>query len=177
MKELLRQPGIDVNPVDNEGMTPVMEATKYGKFESLKVKRKQNRKSENTEIIKVLLEDSRVDLDVDDEDGTIEELLGAGLSYPIPPPKITFAWNLFQTARADATASIQDEKERNKVAVIVINCDYKQSKFYDDLEGPQNDLQLAKKLFEAKGYVIYIIKNSKMINEDVLDLIEDKHLG
>ena len=142
MKELLRQPGIDVNPVDNDGMTPVMEATKYGKFESLKVKKKQNCKSENTEIIKVLLEDSRVDLDVDDEDGTIEELLGTGLPHHLAPhpQEISMAKGLFKAAKAKGNVS----KDGKKVAVIVINCDYKESKFYDDLEGPKKRLEACK---------------------------------
>ena len=35
--KLLDHSGIDVNPIDAEGLTPVMMATKFGKFESLKV--------------------------------------------------------------------------------------------------------------------------------------------
>ena len=40
MTELLRHPKIDVNPADNEGMTPILEATKFAKLPSLKVKSK-----------------------------------------------------------------------------------------------------------------------------------------
>ena len=37
VKLLLSHPDIDVNPVNKKGATPVMEATKNGKIESLKV--------------------------------------------------------------------------------------------------------------------------------------------
>ena len=37
VSKLLSHSGIDVNPVDTEGLTPLMEAAKFGKFESLKV--------------------------------------------------------------------------------------------------------------------------------------------
>merc|ERR1712013_208836 len=68
VKELLNHPAIDVNPVDNAGMTPVIEATKFGKLKSLKV----------------LLNDGRTDLDGEDDEITLEEMIGNGLNYPLP---------------------------------------------------------------------------------------------
>ena len=108
---------------------------------------------------------------MDDDDGTIEELLGTGLKYALAPQQIDMACKFFKAARS----KVQEGKRDNKLALIVVNCDYGKSKL-EDLEGPHDDLKLAVKLFTEKGYRIHVIKDSDKINTDVLDWIEDNQL-
>ena len=98
-------------------------------------------------------------------------MIGNGLTYHLPPEYISEAHKLFNAARTRA----QSKKANNKIAVIIINSNYSKSSF-TDLEGPLIDLKHAQKLFKEKGYKIHIIKDSRKINEDVLDLIEDNNL-
>ena len=114
-----------------------------------------------------MLEDKRVDLDIEDEDGkTIENML----PKDIDPLKISRANKIFKAARTrqDTTAT------RNKVAVLVINTNYSK---LTKLEGPLKDLQIAKQVFVQKGYKIFTIENSEDIFDDVRKLIENEGLN
>ena len=115
-----------------------------------------------------MLEDKRVDLDIEDEDGdgkTIENML----PKDIDPLKISRANKFFQDAKTR-----KDMAARNKIAIFVINTQYKAP--LNNLEGPLHDLEIARKVFAAQNYSIHVIENSKDILTDVLDLIENEGL-
>ena len=115
-----------------------------------------------------MLEDKRVDLDIEDEDGdgkTIENML----PKDIDPLKISRANKFFQDAKTR-----KDMAARNKIAIFVINTQYKAP--LNNLEGPLHDLENARKVFAAQNYSIHVIENSKDILTDVLDLIENEGL-
>ena len=57
----------------------------------------------------------------------------------------------------------------------MINTDYKKSGLAS-LEGPLRDLEIAKKVFEAKEFDVFVIRNSDNILEDVCGLIEEKQI-
>ena len=84
---------------------------------------------------------------------------------------MAMARKLFKTARS----KVQEGKRDNKLALIVVNCDYGKSEL-KDLVGPHADRKLAEKLFTEKGYRTHVIEDSEKINEDVLDWIEDNQL-
>eukprot|EP00092_Neocalanus_flemingeri_P075701 GFUD01093827.1.p1 GENE.GFUD01093827.1~~GFUD01093827.1.p1 ORF type:complete len:670 (+),score=186.86 GFUD01093827.1:170-2011(+) len=153
VRKILSHPDIEVNPTSNKGLTPVMEATKNGKIESLQI----------------LLEDGRVDLDVEDEDEkTIENMLAKDLA----PHEIVRAKELFKEART--RKGIQDGSiVRKKTAILVANCNYEKT---TSLKGPKMDLEIGIRLFGAKGYKVYPIENSKDIAKDVFELIEKENL-
>ena len=117
--------------------------------------------------VQILLEDDRVNLDIQDEDGnTLENIL----SHRLAPHQIATAKKLFRDARARRDGMLI----RNKTVVFVINTDY--SHDYTSLEGPMHDLEIAKKVFQAKGYSVHVIKNSDDIVEDVLSKMEAENM-
>ena len=117
--------------------------------------------------VQILLEDDRVNLDIQDEDGnTLENIL----SHRLAPHQIATAKKLFRDARARRDGMLI----RNKAVVFVINIDY--SHDYTSLEGPMHDLEIAKKVFQAKGYSVHVIKNSDDIVEDVLSKMEAENM-
>ena len=122
------------------------------------------------------MEDLRVDIEIDDPDGrSLETLLGSGLpaaSY-LSPEEVMKAKRLFKEART--RRSIRDGTLlRKKGVIFVINYNY-EADGYDDLEGPERDLDIAKTMFEAKGYyVIDILEDTTDINQKIVDLIDAK---
>ena len=68
---------------------------------------------------------------------------------------------------------IQDGTIRRiKWAVLIINCNYQKSQL-SSLEGPGHDLILANKVFQDKGYIIKIFKDSEDIFADVMGWMVD----
>ena len=125
-------------------------------------------------VFKVLLEDSRVDLDIFDPDGrTIEGGLGEGIKTTLDPGIIVIANGLFKEARfrqrlKDGTLS------RKNAVVFLINCRYSEESGMKSLVGPAKDLDIAKKTFEAKGYKIHTLEDEANIEESINTLIDEK---
>ena len=116
-------------------------------------------------LFQVLLEDDRVDLDIEDPDGkTLENML--------PKDHMGSARSYFLDARQ--RQGIRDGTiRRNKWALLIINCDYQKSTL-NSLEGPRHDLKLAEKVFRDKGYQIKIVMDSLDIFGDVMDWMVDE---
>ena len=111
----------------------------------------------------MLLKDSRVDLDVIDAAGrTVEMMLGE--NKKLGPQKIEKANKLFGKARE--TQDLQDTNDttflRKRIAVFVINSQYRHESGLQSLVGPLKDLEIGKKLFETKGYTIHIMKDKDL---------------
>jgi len=157
VRKLLSHKDIDVNPRSCKDLTPILMATRNGKIRALEV----------------LLEDSRVDLDIFDPDGrTIEGLLGEGIKTPLDPGRIAIAHRLFKEARfrqglKDGTLL------RKKAVVFLINCRYSEESGITSLVGPAKDLDIAKQMFEAKGYKIHTLEDEANIEESINTLIDE----
>ena len=111
-----------------------------------------------------------MDLNILDEDGeTLEDMLKPSLA----PHKIATANRRFKEART--RKGIHDGSiYRNKAAVFVINTNYAPE--YSSLEGPLHDLEIARRVFQARGYSVHVIPDSDDIVEDVLRLMEDEKM-
>ena len=62
---------------------------------------------------------------------------------------------------------------RRKAVVFLINCTYSPQSGFESLEGPANDLDIAKQMFEGKGYKIHILEDKESIEDSINNLIDE----
>jgi hypothetical protein len=101
VRRLLHHPDIEVNPVSNKGLTPIIMATKRGKIQALEVFIYISVWTGiYPKLLQALLEDDRINPDEVDEEGyLLEELIGTGLPNKLGEHKISAGIKLFQEAR------------------------------------------------------------------------------
>jgi len=150
VQKLLDHDDIQPNIEDKKGFTPVMAASIKGKTNSLKV----------------LLEHPHVEFDMMDEEGnTLEDLLNA-------QPCLSDITKKNVLKIFEAAMKRKGTKDRKKAAIFVVNWNY-QDPHYDYLDGILDDVKVAKDIFKKRGYHVRIIENSKDIDSDVCNLLEN----
>ena len=101
---------------------------------------------------------------VDEEGKTLKDLLN---QTDLDKPEKRNILNMFEAAmRRKGT------KNRKKAAIFVINWKY-QHHHYNDLLGILDDVKIVKDVFKKRGYHIRVIENSKDIDSDVCNLLEN----
>jgi len=150
VRKLLDHDDIQPNIEDKKGFTPVMLASLKGKTNSLKV----------------LLEHPHVEFDMMDEEGnTLEDLLNQ-THLDMSTKKDTL--KIFEAAMKR-----KETKNRKKAAIFVINWKYQDNSHYNNLLGILDDVKIVKEVFKKRGYHVRIVENSKDIDSDVCNLLEN----
>ena len=140
---LLKQTKINVNVTTTEGLTPFLYAASIGKWVSFEV----------------LLNDSRVDIDLrDGKNLTALEL-------------ITVLGEEIQVNKAKELLAKRKE-DTTKLAILIVNSEYKRYKdchqgIWDDLPGAKKDVTDMKARMEVNGYKVKVIENSPDILQDI----------
>ena len=140
---LLGQTKINVNVTTTEGLTPFLYAASIGKWVSFEV----------------LLNDSRVDIDLrDGKNLTALEL-------------ITVLGEEIQVNKAKELLAKRKE-DTTKLAILIVNSEYKRYKdchqgIWDDLPGAKKDVTDMKARMEVNGYKVKVIENSPDILQDI----------
>ena len=102
---------------------------------------------------------------MDDEGNTIEDLLKPNLDE-ITRKNVL---KLFEAAMKR-----KGTKDRKKAAIFVVNWDYQQHPHYDDLLGIREDIIVVKNIFLKRNYHIKVIENSKDIESDVCNIVDEE---
>ena len=151
---LLEQTKINVNVTTTEGLTPFLYAASIGKWVSFEV----------------LLNDSRVDIDLrDGKNLTALELITV-LGEEI---QVNKAKELL--AKRKETPLVQ--KDTIKLAILIANSEYKENKrskdsvSWDDLPGAKKDVTDMEARMKANGYKVKVIENSPDILLDIQEVM------
>ena len=102
---------------------------------------------------------------MDDEGNTIEDLLKPNLDE-ITRKNVL---KLFEAAMKR-----KGTKDRKKAAIFVVNWNYEQHPTFDDLPGILEDVKVVKNIFLKRNYHLKVIKNSKDIESDVCNILDEE---
>ena len=103
---------------------------------------------------------------MDDEGNTIEDLLNTKTSLNELTKKNVL--KLFEAAMKR-----KGTEDRKKAAIFVINYKY-EHQHYNDLLGILEDVKVVKNIFRKRKYYIKVIENSKDIESDVCEIVDEE---
>ena len=116
---------------------------------------------------------------MNEEGQSLRELVGTGLPYKFGEPETKRALHILKDVEKrkkeeQIRQRIRDGTiVRRKAVVFLINCTYSPQSGFESLEGPANDLDIAKQMFEGKGYKIHILEDKESIEDSINNLIDE----